>query len=220
MIPSLERRGFGCGSGVLSPNQLMFVVDIPKNASSFLNSWTSQYGWKVGVAHNHHHRIAEMIVILRDPLDRWVSGIAQYLNGWILHAKSFYDPDRGPLTHQQYLDADSFITHYNPIVERLIFDNLERYDDHVWPQSEIIENVMPDKSRRFFYITENWEHRLAAHLGIPMPKDVDRNEGSHNADQRKLQKFFRERINSDANLEKMIIDRYHQDYKLIKDVVK
>jgi hypothetical protein len=220
VIPTLERRGFGYGSGMISPNQLIFVVDIPKNASSFVSAWTSQHGWQVGAAHNHEHRVAEMIVVLRDPLDRWISGIAQYLNGWILHAKSFYNLAHGPLEHQQHLDADSFIAHYNPIVERLIFDNLERYDDHVWPQSEIMENVMPDKPRRFFYITENWEHKLATHLGIPMPQDVDRNQGLHNPDLHKLQKFFRERINSDPNLEKMIIDRYDQDYKLIKAVVK
>jgi len=218
VITALARRGFGYGSGMVSPNQLMFIVDIPKNASSFVSDWTMQYGWRAAVAQSHEHRIGQMIVILRDPLDRWVSGIAQYINGWILHAKSFYDVSVGPDQNQQYLDSASFIAQYNAVTERLIFDNLDRHDDHVWPQSEIIDGLLPNKQRSFFYIDHTWEDRLSAHLGIPKAKNVDRNAGSDNRDQKMLQEFFRARIADRPNLRNLIQDRYREDYDLIKQV--
>jgi len=220
VIPSLERRQFGYGSGMISPNQMMFIVDIPKNASSFLNLWLSQYGWGAAVARNHEHRISEMIVILRDPLDRWISGISQYLNGWILHAKSFDDIKHAPRKDHRYLDAESFISCYNTVTERLIFDNLERYDDHVWPQSEIIQNLLPSKNKRFFCINHGWEDRLAQHLGLPGPQNVDKNSASQHRDQQILQDFFRARIKDDPNLENMIVNRYRRDYELIEEFAK
>ena len=159
-----------------------------------------------------------MIVILRDPLDRWISGISQYINGWILNAKSFYDSAIGPSADQQYIRAESFIEHYNTITERLIFDNLERYDDHVWPQHEIIDNLLQSKQKKFFYLDHTWESRLAAHLGLSKANNADRNAGAYNTDQKLLQEFFRSRINTDADLKKMIVDRYRQDYDLINKV--
>lgn len=203
---------------MISPNQLTFIVDIPKNASSYIHDWTSQMGWRAAAAGNHENRISQMIVILRDPLDRWISGIAQYINGWILHAKSFYDVARGPDLDYQYISATAFIASYNPVVERLIFDNLDRYDDHVWPQCEIIDGLLPTKHKHFFYMDESWEDRLAEHLNIPKATVADRNAGSSIEDQKLLQDFFRNRILEHPTLKNMIIDRYRSDYNLIDKV--
>lgn len=197
----------------------MFIVDIPKNASSFIHDWTVQFGWCASEAKNHEHRISQMIVILRDPLDRWISGISQYINGWILHAKGFYDIQVGPDKNQQYVSAESFIEQYNPVIERLIFDNLDRFDDHVWPQSEIIDGLLPTKHKHFYYMDHSWEDRLSAHLGISKAQEVNRNAGASNKDQHLLQKFFQSRINDSPSLKNMIIDRYQQDYDLIKKVI-
>ena len=219
MIPSLARREFGHGSGVISPNLSIFIVNIPKNASSFLLSWTSKFGWHSALAENYEHRISEMIVVLRDPLDRWISGIAQYLNGYILHARGAYDIFVGPDINDQYIDATSFIDQYNPVVERLIFDNLDRFDDHVWPQHEIIQGLLPTKSRRYYYLDSTFEQRLSQHLGIPMVSDVDRNQGENNNDQRMLQMFFREKIKQQPKLRQRIVERYQKDYELIEQVL-
>ena len=220
MIPALTRRDFGYGSGMVSPNLFMFIVDIPKNASSFVSEWTSQFGWRAALAEQHEHRISQMIVILRDPLDRWISGISQYLNGWILHAKSFYSFETGPNTDQQYISAKSFIEQYNSITERLIFDNLDRYDDHVWPQCELINGLLPTKHKFFYYIDNTWEDRLSKHLGIPKVTISNKNSGSDNEDQNLLQQFFRSRIDTNPSLKSMIINRYQQDYDLINRVIQ
>ena len=219
MIPALIRRDYGYGSGVISPNLTLFIVNIPKNASSFVSSWTNKFGWHAALAENHEHRIAEMIVILRDPLDRWISGISQYLNGYILHARGAYDISCSSDSQDQYMDATTFINQYNSVIERLIFDNLDRHDDHVWPQNEIIEGLLPTKSRRYYYLDDTLEEKLSQYLGIPTVAGIDRNPGENNKDQRILQMFFRDKINQQPKLKQRIIDRYQKDYELIEQVL-
>ena len=68
-------------------------------------------------------------------------------------------------------------------------------------------------------MNHDWEDRLSKHLGIPKAKDVDRNAGSSNRDQKILQRFFRARIKDRESLEKMIVDRYRQDYDFIAKVI-
>jgi hypothetical protein len=198
---------------------MVFIVNIPKNASSFIADWTGRFGWRASLAPHHENRIAEMIVILRDPLQRWISGISQYLNGYVLHAKSAYDTNTGPDLEDQYLDATSFINKYNSIVERMLFDNLDRHDDHVWPQNEIINGVLPDKRKVYFYLDDTLEQKLCQHLGITLVHDIDRNQGKDTPDQKILQTFFQDRLREKPALKQIVIDRYKKDYELINQVI-
>jgi len=215
VIPALARRDFGYGSGMISPNLLRFIVNIPKNASSFVHAWTSHYEWRANLHTIQEHRISEMIVILRDPMDRWISGIAQYIQGWILHARGGYDAEHGPDADQQFIDAVHFIDCYNTITERLIFDNLDRFDDHVWPQSEIIQGVLESKKRVYFYLDSDFEDRLSQYLGLPKVTGLDRNASAANNDNRLLQEFFRNELTQKPKLKQRVISRYQQDYDLI-----
>ena len=83
MIDHLADRGFGYGSGILSPDRSRFVVNIPKNASSYVLDWTVNFGWSTALA-EHCSNLSEIIVILRDPMDRWISGMSQYVKTYIL----------------------------------------------------------------------------------------------------------------------------------------
>jgi hypothetical protein len=219
VIPALSRRGFEHGSGMISQNHRVFIVNIPKNASSFISQWTSQFEWRAAVASHYEHRIAEMIVILRDPLDRWISGISQYLNGYILHAKDAYDINIGPDKDHQYLNATEFINQYNSIIERMLFDNLDRHDDHVWPQYEIIRGVLPDKRKVYYYLDNSLEQKLCRHLDISLMSNIDRNQGDSNPDQKILKMFFKERVLEKPALRQRVIERYGKDYELISQVI-
>ena len=53
MIPQLVDRGFGYGSGTLSPNLSQFIVNIPKNASSYMLDWARRHQWMTTVADDH-----------------------------------------------------------------------------------------------------------------------------------------------------------------------
>ena len=215
MIPQLVDRGFGYGSGTLSPELSQFIVNIPKNASSYMLDWARRHQWITAVADNHSDTITEMIVILRDPLDRWISGISQYLNGYVLNVSGAYDWSTGPGPDDQRISADTFIEEYNQVVERLIFDVVNRFDDHVWPQHEFVENLLPTVKRKYFLLDHNFDTAIADYLGFAPYLDLDSNSASNNADMRLLQKFFVDRLQQRPDLEQRVIRAYAKDYELI-----
>ena len=222
MIPQLADRGYGYGSGILSPNHDLFIVNIPKNASSYLLDWSNHYGWTAAEINNldYSHELQELIVILRDPMQRWISGIAQYLTGYVLNVTGAYSRDTGPGPNDQQISADTFIEEYNQVVERLLFDNLNRFDDHVWPQCNFFQDLMPHVPRKFFYIDQNFDSNIGAYLGFLPRSGLDRNNGDSNPDTGKIQHFIRTRLNTRPELQERVHRAYAQDYNMIKQVFK
>ncbi|WP_353479938.1 hypothetical protein [Haliscomenobacter sp.] len=218
MIPQLVDRGFGYGSGTVSPELSQFIVNIPKNASSYMLDWARRHQWMTTVADDHSDTITEMIVILRDPLDRWVSGIVQYLNTYILSVQGPngpvfpnepYSPHNWPMDAVQWIDA------YNQTTERLIFDVVNRFDDHVWPQHEFVENLLPAVKRKYFLLDHNFDAAIADYLGFAPYPDLDSNSAGNNANMRLLQKFFVDRLQQRPDLAQRVIKAYTKDYELI-----
>ena len=216
----LADRGYGYGSGILSPTHDRFVVNIPKNASSYLLDWGNHHGWTAAEINNidYSHTLQEVIVVLRDPMQRWISGIAQYLTGYVLNVTGAYSRDTGPGPNDQQISADTFIEEYNQVVERLLFDNLNRFDDHVWPQCNFFQDLMPHVPRKFFYIDQNFDSNIGAYLGFLPRSGLDRNNGDSNPDTGKIQHFIRTRLNTRPELQERVHRAYAQDYKIIKQV--
>jgi hypothetical protein len=218
MIPQLVDRGFGYGSGTLSPELSQFIVNIPKNASSYMLDWARRHQWMTTVADDHSDTITEMIVILRDPLDRWVSGIVQYLNTYILSVQGPNGPvfpDEPYSPHNWPMDAVQWIDGYNQTTERLIFDVVNRFDDHVWPQHEFFEDLVPAVKRKYFLLDRNFDTAIADYLGFAPYSDLDSNSASSNANMRLLQKFFVDRLQQRPDLAQRVIKAYAKDYELI-----
>ena len=220
MIRQLADRGYGYGSGILSPGHDRFVVNIPKNASSYLLDWSNHHGWTAAEINNIDYpcKLQELIVVLRDPVQRWISGIAQYLTGYVLTVSGAYDWSTGPGPNDQRISADAFIREYNQVVERLLFDNLTRFDDHVWPQCEFFQDLLPHIPRKFFYIDENFDSNISDYLGFLPISGLDRNHGDTNPDTGKIQQFIRARLNTRPELQERVHRAYAQDYKMIKQV--
>jgi len=218
MIPQLVDRGFGYGSGTLSPELSQFIVNIPKNASSYMLDWARRHQWMTTVADDHSDTITEMIVIVRDPLDRWVSGIVQYLNTYILSVQGPNGPvfpDEPYSPHNWPMDAVQWIDGYNQTTERLIFDVVNRFDDHVWPQHEFFEDLVPAVKRKYFLLDRNFDTAIADYLGFAPYSDLDSNSASSNANMRLLQKFFVDRLQQRPDLAQRVIKAYAKDYELI-----
>jgi hypothetical protein len=218
MIPQLVDRGFGYGSGILSPDGSQFIVNIPKNASSYMLYWARLNDWNTAVADDHSNTITEMIVILRDPLNRWISGIVQYLNTYILSVQGPNGPVflANPLSPYNWpMDAVQWIDGYNQTTERLIFDVVNRFDDHVWPQHEFVENLLPAVKRKYFLLDHNFDAAIVDYLGFVPYSDIDSNSASNNANMRLLQKFFVDRLQQRPDLAQRVIKAYAKDYELI-----
>lgn len=205
---------------MLSPDHGRFLLNIPKNASSYLSSWSHALGWSHTWCGELPNTVKETCVILRDPVDRWISGMAQYLNGYILHVRGPQGPvfsgDPFDPTLDRKITADMFIEHYNMLVERIIFDQVNRFDDHVWPQSELCENVCVGMNRSYIMIDEAFDQKMTAYFGVGPVPDLYRNSGLDNLDQHRLQEFLRSRLTQRPELRERVINAYADDYAFIE----
>lgn len=71
-----QHKGHPRGQHLLSPCEEYAMVQIPKNSSSYWEVWLKQLGWTLH--YNTHTPAQTLFVQLRDPVERWVAGIAEY----------------------------------------------------------------------------------------------------------------------------------------------
>jgi len=117
-----------------NPARCLIYVNIPKNASSwarhhtpghlfnyrtktFYEDITTQYNIDI-LTWSEHLQNAQYVVILREPINRWITGLAQYLQGW--------DP-KHPM-HVKNIDWDM-------VFDRVVFDS------HTQPQCDFIKDI-------------------------------------------------------------------------------
>jgi hypothetical protein len=220
----LDSKGFDYGSGILSPNQIQFVVNIPKNSSSFLLSWLTQYEWHPANIKNHFGNVGEMLVVIRDPLERWISGIAQYINTYILSPVGPNGPifSRNNVTNYDYtMTVEEFISTYDQTTERLLFDVINKFDDHVWPQIYFFHYLYPEKRRTYFYMDDNFTDTISSYLNLPVVSEskLDYNSSVSNTNMQQLQKFFKSRLELRPELKDRVVKSYRKDYELINSVI-
>ena len=72
-----SNRGHTLGEGMISPDKKYFYLNIPKNSSSFIKKCLGSLGWSFDNIRSYPD--AKIIVALRDPVKRWISGISEYL---------------------------------------------------------------------------------------------------------------------------------------------
>ena len=225
MIPQLVSRKFGYGSGMLAPNNNHFIINIPKNASSMIvdlalhNDYTSAVWDETADNTDCDWTVTKnIVVVVRDPIKRWIAGVCQYLNSFILSNMGpngpYYENDPEAWTDiTRYVSAIEFINNYNEITERLIFDNACWLDDHVWPQHYFYENILPSAGRLFYNLDkDNFLETLAKDLNLKLKNNLDLNRGSDNSEIATLQAFFKERINSRPDLRRRLRYMYQKDF--------
>lgn len=219
---SLKDRGYGEFSGLISPSKTKFIINIPKNASSYIHDWTKDYGWiTASLTGDNWHSVNQISVILRDPVDRWISGIAQYIKTYVLcpvgpNGPIFPDSRYAEDKNNTPLSGKQFIDFYNLSTERLIFDNIYRFDDHVWPQYAFICNLRPYVERKYFMLDQNFDKVFAPHHGLLPNVNSDRNEGNSDNDTKDLQIFFKNLLSNRPDLLDRVKTAYKEDYDLIK----
>ncbi len=209
------------GSGLISPDGSRFLLNIAKNASSFMLDLVSRHGWTAVIKGQEDLAVKEVIVVLRDPVERWVSGVSQYIQTRILSTVGPNGPiyDAAEATAHDYsMTAQDFISQYTDATERLLFDRLDRLDDHVWPQSEFIEGVLVNAPRRYIFMNSQFEQQVADVLGMTILDDLDYHRGADHANIACLQEFFQGIINQRSDLLRRVVRAYRQDYTLINEV--
>ena len=127
-------KGYGLGEGLVSPDRKFFIFKIPKNASTFIVKNLTALDWEH--ACYGEFDCQNTIAILRDPIERWVSGIVEYLF----------------LYHENVLGnlADPFNYEYLPLLGEklglsLLFERVV-FDDHTDRQCSFLKNVNIDNT--------------------------------------------------------------------------
>jgi hypothetical protein len=193
-----EARGHIFGQCMSRPDSDLMYVNIPKNASSWTKPNLEQQGWEIYNYHtdNLYHKTA--MVVLRDPVERWVSGIAEFLY----------------LYHRDW--PDSAFT--KPMLD-LIFDKIA-FDDHTERQGYFLEGLDLDRCV-FFKFGENYKKNFSNFLNDHrMPNNYYRYEKQHVSDLEPVRKNFKSIMTANLKNEYLekILDYFRPDYQLIKQV--
>lgn len=196
----LKERGYLPAGGFVSTAG-DFYLNIPKNASTFLSNVFRENGWDHYSLTDYHKReVKRCIVVMRDPIDRWISGFATYTTSWLLG---------------EGYGSDHFVEDYNELTERMIFDTLV-FDDHTTPQWAFINQLFEQEDVTFFKLNDNLMNQLSQFTGQQLVINaVDDNNSENNYDQRQISKFMRQRIDNDPSLKARIIEVYQEDFLLL-----
>lgn len=192
-----EHKGHDYGTCMSHPGGSLMYVNIPKNASSWTKPNLLDWGWEF---YNYHtdvlgHKIS--IVVLRDPVERWLSGIAEYF----------------ALYHPNFQLSD-------PEIIDLVFDRV-CFDDHTEKQINFIHGL--DTDRCVFLkcdknYSQNFSNLLSQH---EMPNRYFNYEEQHVSDaspvRKQFKEMFRREIQNPKYL-KRVEDYFRLDYDLIQSV--
>jgi hypothetical protein len=179
------------------PEHDLMYVYIPKNASSWTKPNLKDWGWQF---YNYHvdKLTKPALVVLRDPVERWLSGIAEYLT---LYHKEMSVP---------WLET-----------EKLIFDRI-CFDDHTEKQIKFLNGLdtdnctfmMCDRNYR-----ENFSKFISEHLGDNAYYKYNyQHESESSPDRKRFKYIFKGLLNKNPKYLECIRDYYADDYKLIETV--
>lgn len=194
-----QDKGHVFGECMSHPERDLMYVNIPKNASSWTKPNLLDWSWENYNYHtdNLYHKTA--MIVLRDPVDRWLSGIAEYLY----------------LYHRDWPNEA-----FTRAMLDLVFDKIA-FDDHTEKQVYFVEGL--DLSRCvFFWFDENYREcfgRFLAENG--MPNKYHRYAKQHVSDLEPVRKNYKEIFTGAINNSKylyQIKQYFKQDYELINSV--
>jgi hypothetical protein len=193
-------RGFVPG-GMFVKNNLVYIP-IPKNSSSYIGQLLLKNGWDIGNFLTTDLTNKQLIILLRDPIDRWISGMAEYLCSSLL-------------TNGR--TSDDIIKNWNGVVQDLVFDQVI-FDDHTEKQVYFIQSV-PRENCVFFNSTKQPEQAVKQYLtiqGIDLNTDIelDRNQTQGNKYKESLVNFLRDQLAQNPSLTNKLMNTYREDYTL------
>lgn len=199
--------GHELGQCLLEPDARFCYVNIPKNASSELSKLFHRW-IKVtsGFAKNSE---CEYIVVLRDPTDRWISGLAEFL--------------AGDATRLGRLNAELDLGEFEKIVgskffQNFIFDQVI-FDSHTLPQTWFLQGLELDQIK-FFYMDDQVVNRIADYTKVNLDQyEPSRSNNSLTNTKKQIIIKQLKLLLQDPELGKIIDTHYYADHQLF-DCVK
>lgn len=197
--------GHKFGQGQISPDNNFNFVHIPKNASSKIK--TVLHDWKQSYYHDIKDPI-EHLVILRDPTDRWISSIAEFLVGNFSVL--------GKVNSEVSLDeiSESMNT---KMFQNLLF-NFVIFDTHTLPQCCYLNGLTLDDIT-FFYFSDNVIPQILKYVGLPVPTLIQKTNNSLTSPTKTIIiKKLKSLVETDSGLQKRIDVHYWADHQLLDSI--
>ena len=192
-IEYYKNKGHVFGECMSKSDTDLMYINIPKNASSWVKLVLGQQGWEF---YNYHtdNLNKQPVVVLRDPVDRWLSGIAEYM--YLYHRnidtvdlpKSFFD---------------------------LVFGQVA-FDDHTERQILFLQNIDLD-SCIFFKFDQNFKTDFLNFLNTHT--DIKEQHITKNSPERlKFYNIFRQQLDANSKYKQQIEAYFEKDHSLINSV--
>jgi len=178
---------------------LMYVY-IPKNASSWTKPNLKDWQWEMYNYHTDNLYLKQAIIVLRDPIDRWLSGIAEYM-----------------FLYHNNVDT----AHFSKSFFDIIFDRIA-FDDHTEKQILFIEGLNFDRCI-FFKCDQNYRYFFSLYLTAQgMNNRYSNYEYQHTTElspeRKKFKQIFAEEIKNNSKYINHLKQYFNDDYKLINSV--
>lgn len=200
LVQYWEHKGHTFGQSHSKVDLDLMYVNIPKNASTWTKDILSSLGWEIYNYHLDKNYTKQAMVVLRDPIDRWLTGIAEYL--------TLYHPS---------VNVDAL----TPFSLDLIFDRVS-FDDHTEQQIYFIDRL--DLNNCVFFkcdnsYRQNFTNFLSSN-GITGDWTTKEYQYSINENFRKveLKNFFEKQISQHPRYLNQLKNHFKNDYLLIESV--
>jgi len=197
----IDKNGYYQGGGMLSPNGKIFYLNIPKNASTYITNLLKLNKWTHCNIFETTAHIEQTIVFLRDPVDRWVSGISTFIALKILGFG---------------YGSDHFVQDYNHLTQRIIFNQIT-FDDHTESQSIYLQQIKNYPT--IYFSLDNIVTKLSLFCSseIVSNSQIDMNSSEQNYDTKQISNYIKKQLNDFPDLNTKIINHFAEDYNLIKN---
>ena len=194
-----KNKGHIFGECMTANDTDLMYVYIPKNASSWTKPNLQDLGWEFYNYHtdNLYHKHA--IIVLRDPVDRWLSGIAEY---FCLYHKDI----RTEHMSKDFLD--------------LIFNRVA-FDDHTDKQVLFLQNLNLNNAT-FFICDSNYKHMFSKFLNFRgyqnnYHKYENQYVTANDSKKAEVRTFFANMIDQNVFYRNRLQEYFDEDYTLIND---
>ena len=186
---SHERHNIG--QCLISPCEQTFLINIPKNASTYCKNLLSN--WRHGDYIHEDVSSMQCLLLLREPVNRWISGLGTFLNS----------------QQTKFLDDDTTGV-FASFIEQLVI-----LDPHTEKQKNFIHNI--DTNRlTCFTVDKNLHINLTSYLNTTFNlKYTDFPKHVNETKQTVVSNFFSKRLANIPGLLESIQNKYSEDYKLI-----
>lgn len=208
-------QGHWHGDGMLSPDEKWFYLNIPKNSSSSIKKTLTDLEWTFGDIKDYPD--AGKIIVLRDPISRWISGMSEYL---MMYHQDCIDSIISPM------DFDCMPLLGEKLGLSLLFENMS-FDDHTDRQAAFLIGIDTTTTDcHWFFIDQDFDKKFIDFLTtIGYPSAVSYKENSTDSDsyefnkKRKLQDLLKYIIYQKPYLRHKLERWFWPDYALIESKI-